>query len=155
MSVTKQSKKTTILDVSQEDTLGGTGTSSADLRSMAERMAREISNLKWPEDIESPRIALSKFENETRFAINPNVIKDRLLIDLVEFSSGSNLQFTENLDKANFYLEARITAISKGSSEGVSDYLLYSFKLKDPRDTVIWAKSYETKKQGSTGMIYR
>lgn len=164
-SVTRQSKKTTILDASQEDTLGGTGTSSADIRSMAERMAREIAALSWPSntnvapgapaDTSKVRIALTDIENQTRFPINPNVIKDRLLADLVEFSAGSKIQFTENPQGADYFLSARITSLSKGSSEGVSDYLLYSFKLIDKADTVSWMRTYETKKQGNVGVMYR
>lgn len=154
-SVTKQGRKTTILDASQEDTLGGTGTSSADIRSMAERMAREISGIEWPHDGSKVRVALMTIDNQTRFPINPNIIKDRLLADLVEFSLGTKLQFTENPNGAHYFLSARITALSKGSSEGVSDYLLYSFKLIDTADTVVWMKAYETKKQGSVGVMYR
>ncbi|OPZ23563.1 MAG: hypothetical protein BWZ03_00465 [bacterium ADurb.BinA186] len=154
-SVTKQSRKTTIMDVSQEDTLGGTGTSSADIRSMAERMAREISGIEWPHDFNKVRVALTTIDNQTRFPINPNIIKDRLLADLVEFSMGTKLQFTENANGADYFLSARLTALSKGSSEGVSDYLLYSFKLIDKADTVVWMKAYETKKQGSVGVMYR
>ena len=154
-SVTKQPKKTTILDVSQEDTLGGTGTSSADIRSMAERMAREISGLQWPEHVQRVRIALTELDNQTRFPINPNIIKDRLLADLVEFSMGTKIQYTENPSGADYFLSARITSLSKGSSEGVSDYLLYSFKLTGKDDTVVWMKAYETKKQGKTGVMYR
>lgn len=166
-SVTKQGSKTKILDVSQEDTLGGTGTSSADVRAMAERMARDISAIEWenyPESTTAPgggpakkvRIALTTIENETRFPINPNVIKDRLLADLVEFSQGTKIQYTENpVDAGDYRLSARITSLSKGSSEGVSDYLLYSFKLVDKAHTVVWMKSYETKKQGNVGVMYR
>jgi hypothetical protein len=154
-SVTKQPKRTTILDPSQEDTLGGTGTSSADIRSMAERMAREISNLAWPENMQRVRIALTTIDNQTRFPINPNVIKDRLLTDLVEFSMGTKIQYTENPAGADHFLSARITSLSKGSSMGVSDYLLYSFKLVGKDDTVVWMKAYETKKQGKTGVMYR
>jgi uncharacterized protein YceK len=154
-SVTKQSKKSMILDVSQEDTLGGTGTSSADVRSMAERMAREISTLGWPDSMQRVRIALTHLDNQTRFPINPNVIKDRLLADLVEFSVGTKIQYTENPAGADYFLSARITSLSKGSSEGVSDYLLYSFKLVDKEDTVAWMKAYETKKTGNVGVMYR
>ena len=154
-SVTKQSKRTMHLDPSQEDTLGGTGTSSADIRSMAERMAREISGLAWPETMQRVRIALTEIDNQTRFPINPNIIKDRLLADLVEFSMGTKIQYTENPAGADHFLSARITSLSKGSSEGVSDYLLYSFRLVSKDDTVVWMKAYETKKQGKTGVMYR
>lgn len=155
VSVTKQSKKMTILDASQEDNLGGTGTSSADVRSMAERMAREISGIKWPNNVERVRIVLQDIDNQTRFSFNPNLIKDRLLSDLVEFSAGTKISYTEKSAGANYRLSARVTALSKGSSEGVSDYLLYSFKLVDAEDTVVWMKAYETKKQGDVGVMYR
>ena len=54
-SVTKQSKKHTILDTSQESSIEGTGTSSADIRSMAERMAREINGIEWPSELKTIR----------------------------------------------------------------------------------------------------
>lgn len=154
-SVTKQPKKTTILDPSQEDTLGGTGMSSADIRSMAERMAREISSLAWPENMQSVRIALTTIDNQTRFLFKSNIIKNRLLADLVEFSMGTKIRYTENPQGADHFLSVSITSLSKGSSEGVSDYLLYSFKLVGKDDTVVWMKAYETKKQGKTGVMYR
>lgn len=153
--VTKQSKKNTILDASQESAVEGTGTSSADIRSMAERMAREIAGIDWPKGSGPIRIALLDIDNQTRFPLNPNVIKDRLLTDLVEFSAPGKVQFTENPNGANYFLSARITALSKGSSEGVSDYLLYSFKLTDKVDTMVWIKAYETKKQGQVGVMYQ
>ncbi len=143
------------MDVSQEGEVEGTGTSSADIRSMAERMAREIAGIKWPEEKSRIRIAFTIIDNQTRFPLNPNIIKDRLLTDLVEFSMGSKVQFTENPMGADYTLSARITALSKGSSEGVNDYLLYSFRLTDKADTVVWMKAYETKKQGRVGVMYR
>ena len=156
-SVTKQSKKNTILDASQESDIEGTGTSSADLRAMAARMALEISS--WSEkehrDDTTKRIALMDVDNQTRFPLNPNLIKDRLLADLVEFAARTKLEFTENPAGAHYFLSARITALSKGTSEGVNDYLLYSFKLIDRADTVKWMKTYETKKQGKVGVMYR
>lgn len=155
ISVTKQSKKQMIMDASQEAAAEGTGTSSADIRSMAERMAREISGIDWPNGTKQVRIALAAIDNQTRFPLNPNIIKDRLLTDLVEFSQGTIMRFTENTAGADFVLSARITALSKGTSAGVNDYLLYSFKLLDREETVVWAKAYETKKQGNVGVMYR
>lgn len=154
-SVTKQSKKNIILDASQESAVEGTGTSSADLRSMAERLARAIAAQEWPAETTAVRIALMDVDNQTRFAINPNLVKDRLLADLVEFSTGTKLQFTKNPATADYFLSTRITALSKGSSEGVSDYLLYFFELVDKADTVKVTRTYETKKAGKTGVMYR
>lgn len=154
-SVTKQSKKNVIMDTSQESAVEGTGTSSADIRSMAERMAREIASQKWPANLSRVRIALTSIDNQTRFPVNPNIIKDRLLTDLVKLSQGTKLSFTESSTYADYFLSARITALSKGSREGGSDYLLYSFKLVDKEETVVWMGDYETKKQGNVGVIYR
>jgi hypothetical protein len=154
-SVTKQSRSNKILDASQESAVEGTGTSSADLRIMAERMAREISGVQFPDELSKVRIALMEMQNESRFPLNPNLIKDRLLADLVEFSMGTKLSFTENPNGVHYFLTGRITALSKGSSEGVSDYLLYSFKLIDTADTVVWTRTYETKKQGKVGVVYQ
>jgi hypothetical protein len=153
-SVTKQSKKSMVLDASQEDTIGGTGTSSADVRSMAERMARDISGINF-ENQDRVRIVFQSIENESRFSFNPNLIKDRLFTDLLEFSAGTKLQFTEKSAGANYVLSGRVTGLSKGSSEGVSDYLLYTFTLVDTDSTVVWKKAYETKKQGNVGVMYR
>ncbi|HXW53472.1 MAG TPA: hypothetical protein VEL47_05135 [Myxococcota bacterium] len=154
-SVTKQSKKQTIMDVSQEAEIEGTGTSSADIRSMAERMAREIAGIEWPKESLRIRVALTQLDNQTRFPLNPNIIKDRLLTDLVKFSKGSKVQYTENPMGADYLLSARITALHKGSSEGVNDYLQYNFRLTDKADTVIWIESFETKKVGQVGVMYR
>lgn len=153
-SVTKQAKKQAILDASQEGDIEGTGTSSADIRSMAERMALEINALEWPVHSKSITIALDVVDNQTRFPLNPHLIKDRLLTDLVELAKGTPLVFSENPKNAHYLLTTRITALSKGSSQGVNDYLLYSFKLLQG-DIIIWAKAYETKKQGSVGIMYR
>lgn len=154
-SVTKQSANRVVLDASQESEVEGTGTSSADIRSMAQRMALEISGIQFPEKTERVRIALTTFKNDTRFPFSPSIIKNRLLTDLVEHSVGTKLQFTEKAEGASYFLSCTIEALSKGSSQGVSDYLLYSFKLLDKADTVVWAKAYETKKQGKTGVMYR
>jgi hypothetical protein len=160
VSVTKQSKQNMILDASQESEIEGTGMNSADIRSMADEMARDISAISWPKEMTKVRIALTEIDNQTRFPINPNIIKDRLLANLVEFAlkdmhATTKLQFTENPAFGDYYLSARITALSKGSSAGVNDYLLYSFKLMDKADTVVWMRAYETKKQGQTGVMYR
>lgn len=154
-SVTKQSNSRVVLDPSQESAIEGTGTSSTDVRSMAERMSREISGIEFPKSLERVRIALTDIDNQTRFPFNPNIIKQRLLTDLVIASKGTQLQFTENANGANYLLTASVTALSQGSSKGVSDYLLYSFRLVDKNDTVVWANAYETKKQGNVGVMYR
>lgn len=159
-SVTKQDKKKmVVLDASQDSDIEGTGMSSTDLRSMTQRMALEIATINWgtasTNAVNVKRIALMDVDNQTRFPLSADMIKDLLLGGLMEHSAGSSLEFTTNPTGAMYFLSTRITALSKGSSDGVSDYLLYSFRLVDQNDTVKWMKTYETKKQGKTGVMYR
>jgi hypothetical protein len=155
VSVTKQKKDREILDASQEGEFEGTGTSSTDIRSMAERMARDIVSISFGA-LSPVRIAMLEIDNQTRFPLNPNIIKDRLLANLVEFSQNTKMIFTENSSNADYLLSARITALSKGSNKGVNDYLLYSFRLINKASgDVMWMKAYETKRQSNVGVIYR
>ena len=156
-SVTRQGGNTTHMGVSQEDNLGGTGTSSADIRSMAERMALEISNIAWPPAAKEIRIAFESgaITNDSGFFFNPEIIRNRLLTDLVRMSQGTRIQYTQDRSEAEYNLTCEITSLSKGSSEGRVDYLLYTFKLVDKRNFVKWIESYETKKQGKVGVMYR
>lgn len=157
-NVTSQSKKnTTILDASQEDSIGGTGASSADIRSMAENMAREILSLNLHEG--EVKIALSKISNQTRFHFDTDLLKNRLLADLVSKSfsthSKKHVRFTTDSDHADYLLDGSITSLSKGSREAVSDYLLYTFQLVDKKGNILWMGTYETKKEGNVGVMYR
>lgn len=154
-SVTGQSRKNMVMDASAKDNLGGTGTDSEDIRSMAERMARELLSLNLSKKSVNPIIALGAFNNETRFAINTNIIKDRLLNDLISITMNKGLSFSRKVENATYILDARITALSKGSKDAVSDYILYSFSLIDQNESIIWMGSYETKKQSSMGVMYR
>ena len=156
-SVTGQSRKNMVMDASSKDTLGGTGTDSEDIVSMAERIARELASLNLNRKTVKPVIALGDFNNETRFPINTNIIKDRLLNDLINFTNKSSLglNFSRKTENANYILDARITALSKGGKEGVSDFILYSFSLIDKEESIVWMGSYETKKQSSMGVMYR
>jgi hypothetical protein len=154
-SVTKQSKKNMILDASQEGQVEGTGMSSADIRTMAERAATEITAWLASQKKQVARIALLDVDNQTLFALNPNVIKDRLLADLVEFSQDKGLDFSESSVGADYFLRVQITSLNKGSTEGANTYMLYTFKLIDRTDTVKRVITYETKKQGKVAPIYR
>lgn len=154
VNLTAQSKKTTVLDVSQEDDVGGTGMSSTDIRAMAEKMAREIASLHLKKD--EPKIALVSIINQSRFSFDTDLLKNRLLADLVIISQKDHrVSFTMDPSKADYLLDASVTSLSKGSIEAVSDYLLYTFKLIDNTDNIIWMGTYETKKQGNVGVMYR
>lgn len=173
--------KTRVIDVSTDDELGGTGTESGDIRSMAEKMAREIAGIRWPRAGEAPRIAVLPIINQSRFRIDPKLLQNKLVRDLVTFARGQ-VQFlardtekdvmaerekkragiydsgnnTKAMFGADYLLKGEMRALSKSSREGVSDYIHYSFQLIDAETgAILWADDFETKKVGSVGVIYQ
>jgi TolB-like protein len=172
---------TKILDVAQEDDLGGTGTSSADVRNVAEKIARGIVGIEWPHGGAKPRIAVLPIRNETRFRVDPKLLQNKLVKELVNFSAGKiaflardseqavmlergkkragiydSGKKTASLAGADYLLKGEMRALSKASREGVSDYIVYSFELIDAEDSsILWAGEFETKKQGQVGIIYQ
>ncbi len=174
-------KKTTILEASQDDNLGGTGTDSGDVKAMAERMAREIVSIQWPKVGATPRIAVLPIENQTRFRVDPRLLQNKLVKDLVVFSKGQVSYLARDSEQAvmaerakkrsgiydqgkssaamagaDYLLKGEMRSLSKASKEGVSDYIVYSFQLFDAETGVIlWMGDYETKKMGQTGVIYQ
>jgi len=173
--------KTKVLEASQDDNLGGTGTDSADIRAMADRMAREIAAIQWPKSGTKPRIAVLPLENQTRFRVDPKLLQNKLLKDLIKFSGGSVSYLARDTEQAvmverskkragmydhgkqaatmagaDYLLKGEMRSLSKASREGVSDYILYSFQLVDSETGVIlWVGDYETKKAGETGVVYQ
>lgn len=172
---------TKILDSSQDDNLGGTGTDSSDVKIMAERMAREIAGINWPKAGVTPRVALLPLDNQTRFRIDPKLLQNKLVKDLVNFSKGQVSYLARDSEQAvmaerakkragmydtgksttamagaDYLLKGEMRSLSKASKEGVSDYIVYSFQLIDAESGVIlWMGDYETKKMGQTGVIYQ
>jgi PBP1b-binding outer membrane lipoprotein LpoB len=179
-TVTSQGK-TRVIDVSSDDELGGTGTESGDIRTVAERMSREITGINWPRQGEMPRIAVLPIINQTRFRIDPKLLQNKLVKDLVN-SARSQVQFlardteadvigerekkraglydsgktSRAMFGADYLLKGEMRALSKSSRDGVSDYIHYSFQLIDAETAaILWMGDYETKKVGSVGVIYQ
>lgn len=179
--VTAQSGKTRVVDTASEDEIGGTGTSSNDVQTMAERMAREIANIKWSQEGFTPRIAVLPLVNETRFRVDPKLLQNKLVRDLVKYSAGKvqylardseqavmaerakkraglydSGETTKAMAGADYLLKGEMRALSKASRQGVSDYIVYSFTLLNAETgTILWAGDFETKKVGSVGVIYQ
>ena len=84
---TKQNA-TRVLDPDADDGLGGTGTESSDIRTIGERMSREIIGISWPESAEAPRIAVIPIVNQTRFRVDPKLLQNKLLKSLVTHAKG-------------------------------------------------------------------
>lgn len=179
--VTAQSGKTRVVDTASEDEIGGTGTSSNDVQTMAERMAREIANINWSQEGSTPRIAVLPLVNETRFRVDPKLLQNKLVRDLVKYSAGKvqylardseqavmaerakkraglydSGETTKAMAGADYLLKGEMRALSKASRQGVSDYIVYSFTLLNAETaTILWAGDFETKKVGSVGVIYQ
>ncbi|MDA0713362.1 MAG: hypothetical protein O2897_05195 [bacterium] len=173
--------KTKILDPSVDDTLGGTGTESGDVRAMAERMAREIVGIEWSETNVKARISVLPLNNQTRFRIDPKLLQNKLVKDLVNFARGKVIFLARDTEievmnersrkragiydqgksskamaGADYLLKGEMRSLSKASHDGVSDYILYSFSLIDAESgAILWMGDFETKKQGTTGVIYQ
>lgn len=180
-TVTAQSGQTKIVDPGAEDNLGGTGTSSNDVRAMAESMARDIVGINWPKTGAEIQIAILPLENHTRFRIDPKLLQNRLVRDLVKYAQGrvgflardseqavmaerskkrsglySSGEKAQAMSGADYLLKGEMRALSKSSREGVSDYIIYSFTLiNSEKGTILWSNDYETKKEGTVGVVYQ
>jgi penicillin-binding protein activator len=57
---------------------------------------------------------------------------------------------------ADFFLTGKLEGLTTRTSQGTSDYILYSFQLIDARTSdIIWEDSAEIKKQGLEDAAYR
>jgi PBP1b-binding outer membrane lipoprotein LpoB len=62
----------------------------------------------------------------------------------------------EMMAGADYFLTGKLSSISASSSRGVSDYILYTFKLIDAETTLeVWEDFTEIKKEGLDDVYYR
>ena len=128
-------------------------------------------------------IVFLSVKNETRFPINKDIFLERIMALLNEKSSGK-VRFlardrmaelererelkqsglvTSNTDPhvnqfkgADFMLTGKLMGTTTRTSQGTSDYVLYSFTLIDPNTSdIVCQKSHEIKKQGLEDAAYR
>ena len=157
--------------------VAGTGVESQDLVVVTDKMARgvlgipEIANAK-----QTPRIVLEPVVNETRFPISKDIFLTRIRTQLNEKALGRvrfldremmktlererdlkrTGQVTASADPsvvefrgADYFLTGKLQGLTTKTSQGTSDYILYSFRLTDARTSeIIWESSSEIKKQG-------
>lgn len=164
--------------------VAGTGVESQDLVTVTDKMARSILGI--PEIANAhatPRIVLEPVVNDTRFPINKDIFLTRIRTQLngkamgkVRFLDREMMktlererqlkqsgQVTASADPsvvefrgADYFLTGKLEGISTRSSQGVSDYVLYSFRLTDARTSeIVWEDSAEIKKQGLEDAAYR
>ena len=162
----------------------GTGVESQDLVRVSDKIARgilsaaPIANAATP-----PVIVLDPVENATRFPVNKNIFLERIQAELIS-KAGSKVMFlardritalekeremkrtgqvTSTTDPrlqefkgADYILTGKLTGLSSATGGAVSDYILYTFQLIDPRTSaIVWGGSDEIKKQGRVDAVYR
>lgn len=176
-----QQGPTRVLDPDADDGLGGTGTESSDIRTLGERMAREILGISWPEEGETPRVAVLPIVNQTRFRVDPKLLQNKLLKALVTHAKGKLTFLARDSEEAilqerakkrsgmydqgedapamfgaDYFIKGEMRSLSKSNSGEVSDYIVYSFQLINAETAaILWMGDYETKKAGDTGVVYQ
>ena len=175
----------TVLKPDEQGFIAGSGIESQDLVAVTDKMARsllgtpEISNFSPA----PPRIVLLPVENETRFPINKDLFttrmrallntqaqgkirflardrmtsleQERALKQEGKLTSNSNPNVQE-FKGADFFLTGKLQGLTTQAKGGVSDYVLYTFQLIDPRTSeILWENSAEVKKQSVEDAAYR
>jgi len=164
--------------------VGGTGIESQDLVAVTDRMVRSILEVP-PVRVagQPPIVVLDPVVNETRFPINKELFLTRIRIQL-NSKAGGRVQFvardrmaaleqeramkqagqvTSSSDPGqvefrggDYFLTGKLQGLTTRTSQGTSDYILYSFQLIDVRTSVIvWEDMAEIKKQGLEDAAYR
>lgn len=150
-------EKTQHLDPDRGDDLGGTGPESGDLRGASEQIARAVAAL---DSQAPPTIALAAPTNETRFRMDPLLLRNRLAHDLVSRGRGRftviPLDDDTRSTRADLLLKTEIRSLTRDNGEAKSDYIQYAFTLERPTDgAVVWAGMFETKRRSSIDILYQ
>ena len=162
--------------------VAGTGIESQDIVAVGDEMARAILGTPAIASAPTPPIVMLKaIENETRFPINKDIFLQEIMSRLIENSAGKvrfldrdpavdaelNLQRSgavgANKDVSvnkkmgyDYILKGKLIGQTTRTSNGTSDYVLFTFDLVDIRTTeIIWQKSHRIKKQGQDDAVYR
>lgn len=164
--------------------VAGTGVESQDIVTVTDKIARQV--LSTPEIAQAqgiPRIVLLPIENNTRFPINKDLFLTRIRALLNEKAQGKvrflardriaaleqertlkqSGQVTSSSDPnvqefkgADFFLTGKFEGHSVRTGQGLSDYILYTFQLIDPRTSdIVFEGFHEIKKQGLEDASYR
>ncbi|HPD32498.1 MAG TPA: hypothetical protein PLL20_21095 [Phycisphaerae bacterium] len=159
----------------------GTGLTSQDFRSIAQRMARSLVSLPQIQQSKNPpRVAFASVENNSSDYIDGDTFLRKMRTELVKHAEG-RLVFLdrdviqqiekENRDKAagkrtssgegtpygaDFFLTGTIDSIDRVTGSGRTGYTRYSFRLTNAADSaIVWEDDYEIKKHSVAGAMYR
>lgn len=164
--------------------VAGTGIESQDLVGVTDKMAKSILSTPQIQNAQgTPRVVLDPVINETRFPINKDIFLTRIEAELNSKARGKVIflardrmaalererqmkqsgQVTSSYDPnvvefkgADFFLTGKLSGLTTRTSNGTSDYILYTFQLIDARTSdIVWEDSSEMKKQGLEDAAYR
>ncbi|HEY1108511.1 MAG TPA: penicillin-binding protein activator LpoB [Opitutaceae bacterium] len=168
----------------ERGTVAGTGVESQDMVAVTDKMARSILSIPQISRAQNPpSIVLDPVVNNTRFPINKDIFLTRLRVQLNSKAMGQvsfldremmktlererelkrSGQVTASADPnvvefggADYFLTGKLDGMTTRTSQGTSDYVLYSFRLTDARTSrIVWEDSAEVKKQGLEDAAYR
>ncbi|MFN0059372.1 MAG: penicillin-binding protein activator LpoB [Planctomycetota bacterium] len=169
------------VDPDEDDSLGGTGLDSGDLRAATSKMARAL--LSTPEiagAMTPPIVVLQPVSNDTQYHIDSELftlriravlnsetsgkvrfidrktfaaqLEEKKLKEEGVYSSGERRQFKG----ADFFLTGEIKELAKSRDSKRSSYILCAFRLTDTETSeIVWEDIYEMKKEGEAGTLYR
>lgn len=173
--------KTNRVDVATDEPFSDTETTSKDLISVAQNMARsliqlpQISSAKLP-----PRIAFADVRNETNEIINKNLFIEKMRTLLLKNARGRMTFLDREISEqilaersakragrisssgsrqmlgADYFLTGKLSSIDKQAGGKRSTYTRYAFRLTDAESTaILWEDEYEVKKVGKAGLYDR
>jgi penicillin-binding protein activator len=174
----------TEMEADERGFVAGTGIESQDLVAVTDQMARSILGIpQIAQAIAPPVVLLDPVVNDTRFPINKALFLTRIRV-LLNSKSAGKVQFVARdrmaalereraMQKSgqvtathdpnviefkggDYLLTGTLQGLSTRTSQGTSDYILYSFQLIDARTSaIVWEDFAEIKKQGLEDAAYR
>lgn len=168
----------------ERGTVAGTGVESQDMVAVTDKMARSIVGIPRIARAQTPpNIVLEPVVNNTRFPINKDIFLNRLRVMLNSKATGQvnfldrammktlererelkrSGQVTASADPnvvefggADYFLTGTLDGMTTRTSQGTSDYVMYTFRLVDARtSSIVWEDFAEIKKQGLEDAAYR
>lgn len=159
----------------------GTGLTSQDFRSTAQRMARSLITLEQIQNATTPpKVAFLSVANNSNEYIDADAFLNKMRTELIKHGGGKIVFLDrnvieaiekENRDKqrgkrtasgeeiplgADYFLTGTIESIDKVAGAGHTTYLRLSFRLTDAATSaIVWEDDYEFKKHATAGLMYR
>ncbi len=159
----------------------GTGLTSQDFRTVAQRMARSMIGLPQIQNATTPpKLAFISVDNRSNEYIDGDAFLNKMRTHMIKYAQGRIVFLDraviaaiekENRDKqrgkrtasgeqtpygADFFLTGMIESLDKVAGAGHTTYLRLSFRLTDAGSSaIVWEDDYEIKKHATTGMMYR